>query len=166
MEENKQDGIAVFDTLFTNNHICMLKVLLPFLPPASQKSIAVYIKYLEFQYTLQYFSKHPFGLSTSTSSHGQNPPNLEDMWEKLMPYCNSSEKQKFQQMRNMMQTFQNMKDMMEMMDTMKELFPEGLNGADISSMMGNSNGMDFSQFSQMSELFSAFTSMNASPQNE
>jgi len=32
MAENKQYGIDVFDTLFTNNHICMMKLMLPLLP--------------------------------------------------------------------------------------------------------------------------------------
>ena len=43
---NNQDGIIAFDTLFTNNHICMMKLLLPMLPPSNQKSIAIYIKYM------------------------------------------------------------------------------------------------------------------------
>ncbi len=171
MAENKQDGIAVFDTLFTNNHICMLKILLPFLPPSYQKSIAIYIKYLEFQYTFQYFSRHPSGLSLGQNSCGQNAFTPDAIWENLLPFCNQKEKQNFTQMRNMMQTFRNMKDMMEMMETMKEFMPEGFGNGGFENFtkafgLGNEGpdgGMDFSQ---MAEMFSAFTAMNTPPSNQ
>lgn len=143
MAENKQYGIDVFDTLFTNNHICMMKLMLPLLPSSLQKNIAIYIKYLELQYTLQYFSRHPLGLMGTTSSHmaGETDTVLNSM----LPYCTPKERQNLTQIRNMIQTMENMKDMMEMLETMKELFPEGFSG--------NGENMDFSQ---MTEMFSAF----------
>lgn len=143
MAENKQDGIAIFDTLFTNNHICMMKLMLPLLSPSLQKGIAVYIKYQELQYTLQYFSKHPLGLIGANSADTSDESNT--ILDNLLPYCTPKERQNVTQLRNMMQTMQNMKEMMEMMETMKELFPEGF--------AGGGDGMDFSQ---ISEMFSAF----------
>ena len=146
MAENKQDGIAIFDTLFTNNHICMMKLLLPLLSPSMQKSIALYIKYRELQYTLLYFSKHPLGL-VGVNATGP-PTDTGAVLDSILPYCNDKERQSITQIRNLMQTMQSMKDMMEMMETMKELFPEGFSGGS-----GDGNSMDFSQ---MSEMFSAF----------
>lgn len=143
MAENKQYGIDVFDTLFTNNHICMMKLMLPLLPSSLQKNIAIYIKYLELQYTLQYFSRHPLGLMGTASSHMTG--GTDTVLNSMLPYCTPKERQNLTQIRNMIQTMENMKDMMEMLETMKELFPEGFSG--------NGENMDFSQ---MAEMFSAF----------
>ena len=171
MAENKQDGIAVFDTLFTNNHICMMKLLLPLLSPSMQKGIAIYIKFQELQYTLQYFTRHPLGLVGTNI--GTAPADTNAVLDSILPFCAEKERQSLTQMKNMLQTMQNLKDMMEMMETMKELFPEGFvgsgngNGMDFSQMAemfsagsGNGNGMDFSQ---MAEMFSAFGGGGISP---
>ena len=44
-------NVMAFDALYTNNQIQKLKVLLPYIDPAMQKNMAVYIKYMELQYT-------------------------------------------------------------------------------------------------------------------
>ena len=54
-EQPKPDKIQAFDTLFTNNHIQVYKILLPYFEPPMQKQLAVFIKYMEFRYTLSYF---------------------------------------------------------------------------------------------------------------
>lgn len=143
MAENKQDGIAIFDTLFTNNHICMMKLLLPLLSPPLQKGIAIYIKFQELQYTLQYFAKHPSGLIGTNT--GTAPADTNAVLDSILPFCAEKERQSLLQVKNMMQNLQNLKDMMEMLETMKELFPESFSGA--------SENRDFSQ---MAEMFSAF----------
>lgn len=145
MADNKQDGITIFDTLFTNNRICMMKIVLPFLPSAFQKNIAIYIKYQELQYTLQYFTRHPHDFFTGVNPDSHSP-DPDTMWDNLLPYCSPTEKQTLQQMRNMMQTFRNMKDMMEMLETMKELFPEGFGSGDgmpFPEGLGSANSMPF-----------------------
>jgi len=57
MEDIRQDSILAFDTCFTNNHICMLKILLPFCDTSLQRYLAVYIHFLELKYTLTDFKK-------------------------------------------------------------------------------------------------------------
>ena len=65
MDQNNQDKtsavdkVLAFDTIFTNNHIKMLKVLLSYFDPAIQKTLAIYIKFLELNYTMEYFRRHP-----------------------------------------------------------------------------------------------------------
>ena len=59
MADYSQDKVAAFDTLFTNNHIQMLKILVPYFDSTIQKNLAIYIKYLEFQYTLDLLKKYP-----------------------------------------------------------------------------------------------------------
>ena len=146
MADNKQDGIAVFDTIFTNNHICMLKNVLPFLPTAFQRFIAIYIKYLELQYTMQYFNAHPRGLCTGRNDSEKQPFGIDAMWDSILPYCSPSEKHKFQQMRDMMQNFQQMKEMVKMMETMKELFPDGFSGMDGGGFPIGFGGMEGAGF--------------------
>lgn len=143
MEDNKQDSITIFDTLFTNNHICMLKILLPLLPSPLQRNIAVYIKYLELQYTLQYFRNQPSHYKILDSSSSDDKADYSAIFDNMLPYCNMQEKQTVTQMRNMFHTFQNMKEMMEMIETMKEFFPEGFDISDgiNPDMMAGLNGM-------------------------
>ncbi len=150
MAENKQDGITIFDTLFTNNHICMMKLLLPLLSPSLQKGIAIYIKFQELQYTLQYFTKHPLGL-VGTNTNGA-PVDTNAVLDSILPFCDEKERQSLTQIKNMMQTLQNLKDIMEMMETMKELFPENFSGT------GENR-----DFSQLAEMFSAFGGGGISP---
>lgn len=166
--EYKHDGITAFDTLFTSNHICMLKLLLPMLPAPHQKSIAIYIKYLELQYTLQYFSRHPYGVAIPSSQTANGSYDFNALFESLMPYCTPREKESFTQMRNMVNTFRNMQEMMEMMNTIKELFPEGFDpsGDGISpEIFANfaGGGMNFEMpgsmdIKQMTDLFQSFQS--------
>ena len=42
-------SISEFDALYTTNQIQILKILLPFISPDMQKSIAVYIKFMELK---------------------------------------------------------------------------------------------------------------------
>ena len=51
METNEHDNIIAFDTLYTNNHIQMLKIVMPYFDARVQGQLAVYIKYLEFRHT-------------------------------------------------------------------------------------------------------------------
>ena len=60
METNEHDNIIAFDTLYTNNHIQMLKIVMPYFDAQAQGQLAVYIKYLEFRHTLDYFSRAPY----------------------------------------------------------------------------------------------------------
>lgn len=146
--EHISDKVVAFDTLFTTNHIQMLKILVSYADPSTQKAMAVYIKFLELQYTLSFFQKHP------NSSISQPPKdsskNTSQLLEELLPFCNPSEQEQFRQIKNMMETFENMQGMMETMQMMKDMFPEGDNpfSGDASTLfsgLSGGNGMDYSQ---------------------
>ena len=49
MDSNEYNKVIAFDTLFTTNHIQMLKVMLPYMDNKAQKSLAVYIKFMELR---------------------------------------------------------------------------------------------------------------------
>lgn len=144
MTENGQEKIVAFDTLFTTNQIQKLKILLTYVEPAQQKLIAVYIKFLELQYTITFFQNYPCSLGKFPKEDGFNANKLCD---EILPFCTSSEQQMLNNMKNMYQNFANMQEMMQMVQMMKDLFPEGDN-----PMNGDPTAM-FSGLSGLSELF-------------
>ena len=158
MEDIRQDSILAFDTCFTNNHICMLKILLPFCELSLQKYLAAYIRFLELQYTLSYFPK----LSKDLISHTPEEPTR--IFDKLLPYCTEREKQNFSQLRSLFETMENLKNMMSMMELMKDMFPEGMAGSEgeqgfpkdmfgaLQGMFGG--GFDPEMMAAMSDMFS------------
>lgn len=159
MEDIRQDSVTTFDACFTNNHIRMLKVLLPFAEPSMQRWIAIYIKYLELQYTLSYFHHPPRGQRFLWEDSKKKEFDFSNVCDELLPYCTPREKQQFSQIRDTFQTMRNFKDMMEMIETMKELFPEGMGAggeggfnpemmAAMSSMFGG-GGMDLGAMADM-----------------
>lgn len=157
MSDKGQDKVAAFDTLFTNNHIQMLKILMSYFDPSMQRNMAVYIKYMELQYTLSFFQKHP-GASVPPLPR-ESSFDISKLCGEVIPYCSSSEQAKMENMRNMFQTFENYKGMMETVQMMKEMFPEGENPMD-SDFMSGMAGMAGFDPSQMFEMFQA---MSGSP---
>lgn len=119
-EPDKPDTILAFDTLFTNNQIQIYKVLLPYFEPPLQKNMAIYIKYMEFQYTQAYFKHHPaaFPNKRKTSDAAQ-------MYKEILPFCSPAEKSQLEKMIEMTSNMKRMQEMMETVNMMKELFPEG-----------------------------------------
>lgn len=125
--------LRTFDSTFTTSHLQMLKVLLPYLPPASQSGLAIYIKMQELQYTLEYMKHHP------RTSPLLPKPEENCLFEQLLPYCSPSQKEQIQQFQQMNQQMESIRDAMEMAKMMQDLFPEGATG----------ENMDFSQVMSM-----------------
>lgn len=162
MKEKEMDKIMAFDTLFTTNRIQMYKILLSYLQPAAQKQFAIYIKFMELQYTISFFQSHPHAALKELPQ--KEAPSTSQIFDEILPFCDISQRETLNNMKTMLQNFENMQEMMETIQMMKELFPEG-----IGSGMGDSNspgsGMDLSQIlsmlggndmAGMSELFDMF----------
>ena len=47
-----------FDEAILPKELQMLKAFLPFLPANMQKMVAIYIKWLELRYTIEYFNRN------------------------------------------------------------------------------------------------------------
>lgn len=160
MEEKGTELIHAFDSLFTTNKIQMLKILLSRLSPSSQGSLAVYIKFLELQYTISFFRAHP-----SVKLPGQKKPlslNLMDsdntdtveLLDELLPFSSPDERKKIQTLKSMLSNMSHMKEMMDMIQMMQELFPDGFEGAganpaDLLSGLSGMGNMDMSSLFQM-----------------
>lgn len=160
MEEKGTRLITAFDSLFTTNKIQMLKILLSRLAPSSQGIFAVYIKFLELQYTFSLFRANapvkmpgqgkPLSLNLLD---GDNAETLE-LLDELLPFSTSEERKKIETFKNMLSNMSRMKEMMEMIQMLQELFPDGFDGAggnpaDILSGLSGMGDMDMSSLFQM-----------------
>ncbi len=138
-ESKKPDKIQAFDTLFTNNHIQMYKILLPYFEPPMQKHIAIYIKYMELQHTLSYFRLHPYAVMPK-EEHAETV----QICREILPFCSSSEKESMEKIIEMFSNLKNAQEMMETVNMMKEIFPEGFSFGD-----GDGPSPDIMQMFQM-----------------
>ena len=173
MSDKGQDKVIAFDTLFTTNHIQMMKIFMPYLDLSMQKNIAIYVKMMELQYTIQFFQKNPSVPPLPLQNEKSNDTSA--ILNSMLPYCNPDERAKIENISNMLKTYQQYKEMMEMVQMMKELFPEGenpMNGDLLSGLaglggMGGMGGMpgmgDSSEGgfdpTQMFEMFQMLQSM-------
>lgn len=171
MEGKGSDIIAAFDSLLTTNHIQMLKVFLSYLAPDLQGGLAVYIKFLELQHTLQFLKNRPKSpvlslrspLFPLQSSGPENPLKSGSndtiaFLDELMPFGSPGEQERMQSIKNMMQTMNRMQEMMEMMEMLKELFPEGMNseGGNPMDILSGMTGMPDLGGMDLSSVFDMF----------
>ncbi len=133
MEERDAGSIEAFDSLFTTNHIQMMKVLLPYLKPQQQGALAVCIKVMELNYTLSFLKNHPHAMPFFPLQ----PDGASKLWDELLPFCSPGERETVESMKNMMQNLSRMQEMMEMMQTVQEMFPDGMDpeNMDLTSIM-------------------------------
>ena len=160
MDGKELDKVMAFDTLFTTNHIQMMKVLMTYLDPYIQKTLAMYIKIMELQYTFSFFHTYP-NASMQGFPHEESF-NTEKLLNEMLPFCTPSEQNNLSQIKGMFQNFASMQEMMQMVQSMKELFPEGEgNGqGDISGILSALGGMaglspDGMDLSMLMNLFQA-----------
>lgn len=141
----EHDKILAFDTLFTNNQIQKLKIIMPFFDASKQKHIAIYIKYLELQYTIAYLKKNPFTSFPPCS-------DVESICHDLKPYCSPAEKKKVEQMETAFSNMKNYQEMIEMITMMKDIFPSSdgeMNPDILSGLFGSDAGQMFEMFSAL-----------------
>ena len=110
MESQDTDSVTAFDTLYTTNHLQMLKILLPHLQAEMQPHIAVYIKLKELLFTL-HFSKEN---RKSYCSLTEKETDIQSLIRELSPYMNGNEKDM-------------LKKLSELKENMEKLLEEKMN---------------------------------------
>lgn len=98
-----------FDQAFYPKEMQMLKIFLPFLPAPMQKLMAIYIKWTELKYTIDYFNRNP---------PMQKPVEIGDLMscmKELLPPQEQAQMEQFA-------------DIFENMDLYREMF-EGFSAA-------------------------------------
>ena len=135
METIKNEQIYAFDSLYTTNHIQMLKILLPCLNPPLQKNLALYIKFLELRYTISFLSTHPYVISGCgfDKEHREQEIPIND----LLPYLTPQEAENFKQLQKSMDMMKQFSAMQKNMEALKGILPEGM---DFESLFGQMMG--------------------------
>ena len=155
MEEKELQKVLAFDTLFTTNQLQMLKIIITYLAPSIQKSLAIYIKFMEFQYTLSFFQKHPNAYVQQLRK--EEKLDTIKLCDEILPLCNPDEQAKVKQMRSMVNNWEQMQEMLQMLQMMQELFPEGTpfepGGGEENNPLKQLFGMSGMDFSQITNLF-------------
>ncbi len=161
-QTNSTDKIMAFDTIFTNNHIKMLKILVFYLDSPMQKMLAAYIKFLELQHTLKYINTNFLPLpSTCSDSSGHSIPilgflgnlDINGLCQEILPYCTNAENEKVQNILQMFQMMDNFKQLSQTMEMMKELFPDGMpDSGDMFSFFGNSDSGNTDMFQMFAAM--------------
>lgn len=156
MNTNHSDRVLAFDSLFTTNHIQILKLLIGYMDSAIQGKMAVYIKFMELSHTLKMVKSHPT-ISVSPCCNSTDSNGLSLLLDEIVPFCRPEEKEQLQSIKNIFQTLENIQGMMEMMDFVKEMAPEMFDGdnsggMNFSDMMNMSQGSDMSQMMEMMNM--------------
>ena len=131
MDSNEHNKVIAFDTLFSTNHIAMLKIMLPYMDNQAQKSLAVYIKFLELNYTLDFYKKHPYPVCGCMEREAS--PDFIKLCGELIPYCTEEEKKSLEQIRNVFQSMEMYKEMSKTMEMMKDFMQDMGNFSDLFS---------------------------------
>lgn len=147
METNDRSKVAAFDTLFSTNHIQMLKVMLPYMDNQTQKSLAVYIKFLELNYTIEYYRKNPYPLCGCMEK--ESVPDIKMLCAELLPYCTENERKQIEQIRGLLQGMEMYKEMSKTMELMKDFMPDGAFSDDGSPQ---SDGTGFDMMSMLMNM--------------
>ncbi len=117
MEHKDPRLMTPFDNLVTPPMLYTLKLMLPYTPAKTQRTLGIYIKFLELRYTLEHF----YGFSSQNNSGA--------LLEQLKDYMKPEEKEMMEQMEMIM-------NMMEMMQNT----PDASGMPDFSELFGNSFG--------------------------
>ena len=139
LEENTE-AILAFDTLYTTNHMKILKLLIPYLETEHQKKLAVFIKLQELMFTLNFFRQYSASLYSPDFKQGKKM-DLNTLIPLLIPYCNEAEK-------NIISQFSQIQNVMNMMEQMQVYMPmiqqliSSMSGDDTNPDGMNQNGLD------------------------
>lgn len=141
MTMDKLDKIAAFDTLYTNNHIQILKLLLPSIPKDKQYFGIIFIKFLELKYVIE------FGKNLISHSGFQNNTETDYnlLCDDILPFCNSDEAKTVESVKSILQTFETFKNLSPVLDLIRQMN---------NSQTEDGNSFDFSSIMNMSGPFS------------
>ena len=132
MDFSERDRVFAFDTLFTTNQIQKLKVFMSFLDHKWQKHLAIYIKYLELQYTISLSKRHSFHINDGCEK--DNSGDFQALITALIPYSDEKDRKILEQFAGMIRTMEMFQQLAPMMDMMKQIMPDM---ADNNGMFGN-----------------------------
>lgn len=111
MEHKNSNMMTPFDQLISNQNLQMLKLMIPYTPPETQRFLAVYVKFSEFRYTLDFFRNFKNELQTQDFEKKLFSPL--DILQEIKPYLP-------EQMSETFDTLLNAVTAMELFETFRE----------------------------------------------
>jgi hypothetical protein len=152
LEDN--DYVLAFDHFYTNNHIQILKSVMPFINAESSSMLPVLIKYLELKYTMSLVGTNDNSkrnIHASSMDSGNKPKadmtfgNIESIYNAIRRYLSPNEDKSFSQLVSALNTAKSVREMQTMLEMLDINMGElGGNGFDINEIMkmfgGNMNG--------------------------
>lgn len=164
--DQENDYVLAFDHFYTNNHIQILKALLPFIGADNMPLLPVMIKYMELRYTLSLVQSghRPLSqiFSASTQEHGQGFPyaakeslDPERIYHSIKKYLAPNEEKSFKQVINLMHTMSNVKEMQQMMEMFQNMSSETDSAQNVPPNLSALEGMlgDNVNLAEMMQLF-------------
>lgn len=99
MEETNNTSTTALDRIANGENLQMIKASVPFLPPAIQKSLSLYVKVMEIQNIMSFYNSPLQACATDFAPH-----NTEEVLNELKKYASDSQQHSLDQILNMMHT--------------------------------------------------------------
>ena len=120
MDKRTPLPMTPFDTLTSSGELQMVKLLLPYTPPAIQRMLAFFIKFTELQNTVRYFGV--FSRAPVREEFQGSAPSFPEILEELKPYMGESG-----------EAVDSILSAMSMMEMMKDMDLSGMSSPDLSA---------------------------------
>ncbi|MFI3211749.1 MAG: hypothetical protein R3Y24_00230 [Eubacteriales bacterium] len=147
MEKNENEAVAMFDTLYTTNHLQIMKIILPYLEADLQKKLAIYIKFQEMKYTMNFFKEH--SISGCDRLFCKKDFDMNHMLHDMAPYFTEKE-------RNLASQYSNIKNMMDSMEQFAPIIKMFQASGGMGDNMDFLKGMLSPEQVDMFEMFQQF----------
>lgn len=169
-----EDYVSIFDHLYTNNHIQILKSLLPFMETSDTLYLPILIKYMELKYTislLQHSRKNTTSneiriaqKSNPNESKFNSNMNLNEIYKIIHKYLAPNEDKAFSNILNTMQTIKNFQEMQSLMESFRKLNSDNdshsnpdlnniLNFISENNSISNNNNINIEELMQLFSMF-------------
>ena len=112
MQEETTDKMTPFDRLISSKDLQLMKLIIPYTPPANQHILAVFIKFLELNRTMKIF--HQTRQSIHTQAFEKSISSPLDIVDEIRPYLSEAE-------RTSIDSILNVFNMMQMLETMEKM---------------------------------------------
>lgn len=143
MEKFPPKPMTPLDELVTPPTLYTLKLLLPYMPASTQRTLAAFVKFFELKRTLEVF--YGFG-------NGQKNISSDTILSDLKPYMNPKEQEMMEQMEGMMNMMEMMKQMQAETDSSSD--NDGQTSSPFDLMKGMMDPEQQSMFDLYNDIFS------------
>ena len=101
-----------FDRLISSKDLQLMKLIIPYTPPANQHMLAILVKFLELNRTIKIFHQSRQNIHTQTFEKSFSSPL--DIVDEIRPYLSEAE-------RTSIDSILNVFNMMQMLETMEKM---------------------------------------------